>query len=143
MRALLIALGLVATLVVATFAVSALRADPQTTTETIGGLTLVRVARAGVPGIQESAARQTALNKVASLNDRVTDFRAKTSAFKTGLLKAVDSSGTQILAENTPRDAWVFEVTGSSKDYAQVTGIVIVDATTGDVVGISLFQTNE
>ncbi len=141
MRKLLVALGLVAVIAVTAFAVSVFM-PKNPTTETIGGITLISVARGGQPGINEATASQMALNKVASLNDKVFDLRTKTSVFKTGVMKATDSTGNQVLEEDTPRDAWIFEVTGSSKEYAKVSGFVLVDATTGEVMGVSLFQTN-
>lgn len=118
--------------------------SPRESRTAFGGLVLVEQARAASPAVDSDAAGRAAMAKLSELEPSLRGLAIHERRLAPGLTRAEDATGRIVHTAGRPTDAWVFQIDAPAQDgYAAVSGLVVVDALSGEVLSAQLLQTND
>lgn len=106
----------------------------------------VAIERAGPalpPALAQGDAERAARDKLAELDGSVTGLALTRAHFAPGLQAIADDAGSPVYESTEPADGWVLVFEAPPQGgYETVRGLVIVDASTGEVSSVQVLQSN-
>jgi len=113
---------------------------PATVSHRVGVVTLEERQTAEThPAVSQEQAAAVATRKMTELNSSLTGYQVTSIYHAPALLRATDESGKQVSTFSPAIDAWVIQLGAPAQaEYARIVGLVVIDATTGDVKTASL-----
>jgi hypothetical protein len=95
------------------------------------------------PQVSQAAAADAALQKLTELNGSVYGLALFQEHFSNELTAIKNEDGDLVYTTTEAQDSWVIEYTAPSQNgFKNVKGLVVVDATSGEVVSAQLLQWN-